>query len=160
MLKNIAQQTFESYQKVRQLVLDTECKYLTSADEVDEKLGFITDSVVYRIMYCLGVTDENSDDGFGVILECIQDGDSFEYMLKRLELNENCVNYFADEKFEQGKFNGTTINITCCGMDAEEAKESIDKVLDSLKNNIDVKTLSKTLEKDITTEMKRRGVRI
>lgn len=88
MLKEIAQQTFESYQKVRQLVIDTECRYLTDADEVDEKLGFITDSVVYRIMYCLGVTDENSDDGFGVILECIQDGDSFEYMLKRLELNE------------------------------------------------------------------------
>lgn len=87
MLKQIAQQTFESYQKVRQLVIDTECRYLTDADEVDEKLGFITDSVVYRIMECLGVTDENSDDGFGVISECIQDGDSFEYMLERLKLN-------------------------------------------------------------------------
>jgi hypothetical protein len=92
MLKEIAQQTFESYQKVRQLVIDTECRYLTDADEVDEKLGFITDSVVYRIMECLGVTDENSDDGFGVILECIQDGDSFEYMIKRLKLNESVVN--------------------------------------------------------------------
>ena len=134
MLKNIAQQTFESYQKVRQLVIDTECRYLTDADEVDEKLGFITDSVVYRIMYCLGVTDENSDDGFGVILECIQDGDSFEYMLKRLKLNENGVNYFADEKCEQGKFNGTTINITCCGIDSEEAAKNVIKVFESIEH--------------------------
>jgi len=88
MLKEIAQQTFESYQKVRQLVIDTECRYLTDADEVDEKLGFITDSVVYRIMYCLGVTDENSDDGFGIISECIQDGDTFNHMIKLLALNE------------------------------------------------------------------------
>jgi len=62
MLKNIAQQTFESYQKVRQLVIDTECGYLTSADEVEEKLGYVTDSVVHRIMYCLEIDSEKDED--------------------------------------------------------------------------------------------------
>lgn len=90
MLKSIAQNTFESYQKLRQLALDTESRYLTSADEVDEKLGYITDSVIHRIMYCLDIVDSVNDmeskvDYFGIISDCIKDGDSFEYMMKSLE---------------------------------------------------------------------------
>lgn len=88
MLLNIAQNTFESYQKLRQLALDTESRYLTSADEVDEKLGHITDSVIHRIMYCFDiVNDEDCEiDYYGVISNCIQDGDSFDYLLKALEI--------------------------------------------------------------------------
>lgn len=82
-----AQHTFESYQKLRQLALDTETRYFTTVEEIDEKIGFVTDSVVYRIMECLNVTDDNSDDGFGVISECIEDGDTFEYLLKRLGID-------------------------------------------------------------------------
>lgn len=82
----IAQQTFESYQKLRQLALDTETRYFTTADEIDEKIGFVTDSVIYRIMYALEIAQED-EDGYGTILECIQDGDSFEYMMRALELD-------------------------------------------------------------------------
>lgn len=88
MLKTIAQQTFESYQVLRQLALDTETRYFTTADEIEDKLGFVTDSVINRIMYCLKIDgiEESGNDYYGVILECIQDGDTFEYMMRRLGL--------------------------------------------------------------------------
>lgn len=93
MLKSIAQNTFEDYQKLRQLALDTETKYLTSADEVDEKLGYITDSVIYRIMFALDIRndEESKVDYYGIISDCIKDGDSFEYLMKSLEFGENYV---------------------------------------------------------------------
>lgn len=90
MLLTIAQQTFESYQVLRQLALDTEARYFTTSDEIDEKIGFITDSVIDKIMYCLKIDgiEESGNDYYGVILECIQDGDTFEYMMRRLELEQ------------------------------------------------------------------------
>lgn len=90
MLLKIAQETFESYKKLRQLALDTETKYFSTADEIDEKLGFVTDSVIHRIMYCLKIDgiEECGYDYYGVILDCIQDDDTFEYMIRALGLEE------------------------------------------------------------------------
>lgn len=90
-LLDIAQNTFEDYQKLRQLALDTEVGYFITADDVDEKLGYVTDAVIYRIMYCLKIDgiEESGNDYYGVILECIQDGDTFEYMMRRLGVENN-----------------------------------------------------------------------
>ena len=110
MLKNIAQQTFESYQKIRQLVLDTENGYLFTETEVDEKLGYMMDAVIYRIMHCLEIDSDKDEeiDAYGIIDGCIKDGDSFEYMMKMLGLNDKQVpkiNYFIIDKFDTPETN-------------------------------------------------------
>ena len=74
---------FDTYQKVKQHCLNTLSNVLVSPDMVDDKLTHLTNSVVESIVVLLGYKSE-CQFAFEVVLFALEDGDSFEYVLRSL----------------------------------------------------------------------------
>lgn len=78
---NRAKLVYNDYLKLQKSTVIT--NPLLDDDEINELLGFTTDSTIYNLQYLLG-HDRGEDESFNIILESIDSGVSFDEMLEKL----------------------------------------------------------------------------
>lgn len=83
-----AKNIYEQISSLKTCLLSAYKNSLFSAEEVMEKIGYIIQCCIHEIMSTLDIEDDFEGVNYNTISDCIEDDDTFEYMMKALCMND------------------------------------------------------------------------
>lgn len=89
---------------VKDSLMDAYCNSFVTAENVLEKMGYTIQCSIHEIMSNLEIEEDGCGENYGLIADCVEDNDTFEFVLQIFQLDnidysDDKINLQLEEKF-------------------------------------------------------------